>query len=266
MLRGRAASPGTAQRWHNPGTTCLWPHRTADPRWSLELCRHRNKGRTSKIEPPQNKYSLKDLFSNNDQLCELSHYITYITLSQFTKKCTFMEHLYCPSPEGQRETEMLLAQNQLMCNLFHSAQSWHWLRRSRKTSLFPFKLTELSNKDWTHFVATDTAGEKGGERRRVTRHYSGLRLWIIILRIDGGPLFWIEGLKINKCHMKQTRAGNVWRDKETDVGYGDVQHASLKGGRNTAHTDTDTDTHTQTQTHTDTHTQTDRDNRLTSQF
>lgn len=23
-----------------------------------------------------------------------------------------------------------------------------------------------------HFVATDTAGEEGGERRRVTRHYS----------------------------------------------------------------------------------------------
>ncbi len=147
--------------------------------------------------------------------------------------------------EGQKETEMCLAQNQLMCNLFHSAQSWHWLCRSRKTSLYPFKLTESSNKDkhWMHFVATDTVGEEGGERRRVTRHYSGRRLWII-LRIDGGPLFWIEGLKINKFHMEGKESGKcVERQRDWCWVWRDVQHASLKGGRNAAHTHTHTHTH-----------------------
>lgn len=31
-LRGRGAIPGRAQLSHSPGTTCLWPHRKADPR------------------------------------------------------------------------------------------------------------------------------------------------------------------------------------------------------------------------------------------
>ncbi len=107
------------------------------------------------------------------------HYIHYII--PIYKKVWLSAHLWSicivlhhRGPE--RETEMCLAQNQLMCNLFHSAQSWHWLCRSRKTSLYPFKLTESSNKDkhWMHVVATDTAGEEGG---RETARDTAL-LWV----------------------------------------------------------------------------------------
>lgn len=90
----------------------------------------------------------------------------WMDISNSLFKCTFMEQLLSSTTERGPEGNIdILAQNQLMCNLFHSAQSWHSLRRSRKTSLYPFNLTELSNKDKhrMHFVATDTAG--GGKRR-----------------------------------------------------------------------------------------------------
>lgn len=37
----RGATPGRAQLSHSPGTTCLWPHRTAGPGWSPEPWRQR---------------------------------------------------------------------------------------------------------------------------------------------------------------------------------------------------------------------------------
>ena len=44
----RGAIPGRAQLSHSPGTTCLWPHRTAGPGWSPEPWRQRE--HTARLE------------------------------------------------------------------------------------------------------------------------------------------------------------------------------------------------------------------------